>query len=329
MKNKSMRKRRGSAAIIAAVLFTAIFVTVIGGYFYTNQLLIYNYNQEVRENTIISSQQAQEQFGVGVFLDENNFLWARVNNTGPITIKISHVFVIDAGSSDVIKDLPVSVTLNSGLWEPEINTTYSFQGEPVIVKVLTERGNTGANIYPPIIIYGLGEIEAGPFIFGLDPTAFMYNSRAYYYANYYPSGYNLIGSTTYVSGSIGDLQSDDSVYMTFRSYASYDYNQVTFVSAGTGSGVAGDPKPAYPTGLQANDLILLQVTVRSTTATVTTPSGFTLLYGPDSTGTGRQWIYYKFATGSESGTITVDQSGTTCAIARMYAFRNVALSSFT
>jgi hypothetical protein len=105
--------------------------------------------------------------------------------------------------------------------------------------------------------------------------------------------------------------------------------QVTFVSAGTGSGVTGNPIPAYPGSLQANDLILLQVTVRDTTTTPTTPAGFTLLYGPDSTGTGRQWIYYKFATGSESGTITVTIGGFTCKIARMYAFRNVALSSFT
>lgn len=108
-----------------------------------------------------------------------------------------------------------------------------------------------------------------------------------------------------------------------------EYIQVTYVSAGTGSGIAGDPTPAYPAGLETNDLILLQVTVRSTTATVTTPAGFAPLYGPDSSGTGRQWIYYKFATGTESGTITVDQSGATCAIGRMYAFRNVALSSFT
>jgi flagellin-like protein len=104
--------------------------------------------------------------------------------------------------------------------------------------------------------------------------------------------------------------------------------QVTFVSAGTGSGTTGNPTPTYPGSLQANDLILLQVTVRDTTNTPTTPAGFTLLYGPDSTGTGRQWIYYSFATGSESGSITVTIGGSNCKMARMYAFRNVALSSF-
>jgi hypothetical protein len=39
-------------------------------------------------------------------------------------------------------------------------------------------------------------------------------------ASFYPSGYNLYGSTQYLSGSLSDLQSDNAVYMTFRSYAS-------------------------------------------------------------------------------------------------------------
>jgi hypothetical protein len=105
--------------------------------------------------------------------------------------------------------------------------------------------------------------------------------------------------------------------------------QVTYVGAGDGSGTTGNPTPTYPSGLQADDLILLQVTVRDTYYTPTTPNGFTLLYGPDSTGTGRQWIYYKFATGSESGPLTVTIGGYSCKMARMYSFRNVALSNFT
>ena len=108
--------------------------------------------------------------------------------------------------------------------------------------------------------------------------------------------------------------------------------QVTFVSAGTADGSTGyynNPTPSYPTGLQVSDLILLQVTVRDTSNTPSAPSGFTLLFGPDATGTGRQWIYYKFSTGSESGTLSINVPGSASAVARMYAFRNVALSSFT
>jgi hypothetical protein len=105
---------------------------------------------------------------------------------------------------------------------------------------------------------------------------------------------------------------------------------VMFVSAGTSYGGTGYPTPTYPSGLQANDLILLQVTVRDTYNTPTTPTGFTLLSGqPDSTGTGRQWIYYKFSTGAESGSLTVTIGGTSTKMAQMYDFRNVALSSFT
>jgi hypothetical protein len=108
--------------------------------------------------------------------------------------------------------------------------------------------------------------------------------------------------------------------------------QVTFVSAGTADASEGsgtnDPTPSYPTGLQAGDLILLQVTVFDTSTSPTTPTGFTLLYG-DSNGADRQWIYYKFSTGSESGILTVSVSGSTMTMARMYAFRNVKASSFT
>ena len=35
---------------------------------------------------------------------------------------------------------------------------------------------------------------------------------------FYPSDYNLFGSTKYVLGSLTDLQSDNGVYMQFRSY---------------------------------------------------------------------------------------------------------------
>ncbi len=145
----------------------------------------------------------------------------------------------------------------------------------------------------------------------------------------------LVGCSLYsaVSGGARCTQVYVEVYYT-------PMQQVTFVSAGTGSGTTnGNPTPGYPTGLQANDLILLQVTVRGdSTPTITPPAGFALLYGPDATGGSgssggervTQWIYYKFSTGSESGTSTVTITGTNYdRAARMYAFRNVAPSSFT
>ncbi len=42
--------------------------------------------------------------------------------------------------------------------------------------------------------------------------------------SYNPPGYTLGGSTTWISGSISDLASNDGAYMTFRSYIYYDYD---------------------------------------------------------------------------------------------------------
>ncbi|GEM_PF-3364000 len=147
------------------------------------------------------------------------------------------------------------------------------------------------------------------------------------------TGVQITGDTT--SRETENLQDTsqtgtiNSVTAYMRARATSQPSQVTYVAAGTASGTTGNPTPAYPSGLQANDLILLQVTVRDTTTTPTIPTGFSSLYGPDSTGTGRQWIYYRFSNGGESGTIPVTIGGGACKIARMYSFRNVALSSFT
>jgi hypothetical protein len=106
-------------------------------------------------------------------------------------------------------------------------------------------------------------------------------------------------------------------------------NQVTFVSAEGGAAVTGtNLKVNYPKNNQAGDLILLQIMVRDTSNAPTPPSGFTLLFGPDSSGTGQQWIYYKFSTGSETGSLSLTIAGSALKMARMYSFRNVALTSF-
>lgn len=105
--------------------------------------------------------------------------------------------------------------------------------------------------------------------------------------------------------------------------------QVTYQAAGTGSQAYGNLTPAYPTGLAANDLILLHVALNNLTSTPTTPTGFTLLFGPHAESEARNWIYSKISTGSESGTITVTISGSPNSVARMYSFRNNATTSFT
>jgi len=51
---------------------------------------------------------------------------------------------------------------------------------------------------------------------------------------YYPSGYNLLNQTTLASGTIGNLFSDDGVYMQFRSYASAYSGSSTFGNSTVG-----------------------------------------------------------------------------------------------
>lgn len=107
-----------------------------------------------------------------------------------------------------------------------------------------------------------------------------------------------------------------------------------FVAAGAGTDVAADPGDislAFPAGLANGDLMIAQLVSRSSGNTLDTiPSGWTLLVGPDTEATTiKQWLYYQFSDGTETGSETWSNSGASLFAARIYAFRNVALSSFT
>lgn len=109
-----------------------------------------------------------------------------------------------------------------------------------------------------------------------------------------------------------------------------DYNSIIYEGAGGGLHTTGTTfNVAYPGTHAAGDLLLLQIMVADTSNAPTVGNSFTLLYGPDSDGNARQWIYYKFASGSESGSISVAVSGSSLKLARMFTFRNVASESFT
>jgi FlaG/FlaF family flagellin (archaellin) len=115
---------------------------------------------------------------------------------------------------------------------------------------------------------------------------------------------------------------------------------VMFVGAGhwgkditVGSPTINVP-PTYPDDLEDGDLILLQIAIRDTSSTPHPGGGFTLLYGPDSTGSGsgngRQWIYYKISSGTETGPLSLGVTGSyESVLSIMYAFRYVAASPFT
>jgi hypothetical protein len=84
-----------------------------------------------------------------------------------------------------------------------------------------------------------------------------------------------------------------------------------FGAAGTASGGnVEDVTPGYPAGITAGQLLILQVESTNIVGAPSTPAGWTLQWDDQrSSGGGnaiRQWVYSTYATGSESGTLTVD-----------------------
>src|SRR5262245_43796894 len=105
-----------------------------------------------------------------------------------------------------------------------------------------------------------------------------------------------------------------------------------FGAAGTVSaGNIEDPTPEYPSGITAGQLLLLQVESTNAVDAPATHSDWTPQWDDQRVSGGgneiRQWIYSKYATGSESGTLTVDFPGAFNKIARIYRITNPHASS--
>lgn len=109
---------------------------------------------------------------------------------------------------------------------------------------------------------------------------------------------------------------------------------IMFKSAGAGTAGTGTSfNVPYPSSISAGNLLLLQAWVGDLSGgAVNTPVNWQILSGPNPTASndgGRQWVYYKFATGSESGNLAVTtQSSSQAKAFRMYQFTNVSTSSF-
>lgn len=114
------------------------------------------------------------------------------------------------------------------------------------------------------------------------------------------------------------------IHKQMPSFVGFGYGAAT----GPSMQDSGTLNPTYPHDLQANDLILMQV-VSPAACMPSVPAGFSLLYGPDKTGIFNQWIFYKFATGSESGfEVIFNYPGPCLKEAVMFAFRGVASTDF-
>jgi hypothetical protein len=95
----------------------------------------------------------------------------------------------------------------------------------------------------------------------------------------------------------------------------------TFLGAGAGAAGTGDLAVPYPAGVGAGQLLFLQLGSRSANVP-TTPAGWALLWF-DERPNPRQRIYWKLATGSETGTLAVTMGASVVNVGRMYAFGGV------
>lgn len=102
-----------------------------------------------------------------------------------------------------------------------------------------------------------------------------------------------------------------------------------FSNAGNGNATTstGTIAPPFPAVVVADQWALLQVVVRNGTTTPDTPTGWTLMYGPDASGstTSRQWLYHldTLTAGTEdSSTVTISFSSDAAVskAARIYTF---------
>jgi uncharacterized repeat protein (TIGR02543 family) len=153
------------------------------------------------------------------------------------------------------------------------------------------------------------------------------------------SGWTFAGWTGGCSGSTAAITvtMDQARTCTASFGASAPAAAPIFVGAGAGAEGTTSLSVPYPTGLHPSDLLVLQLGSRSPATTPTTPpAGFSHLDpGEWGSPSAYQRLYYKLATGSETGALAVTLIGTSglptthVAVGRFYVFRGVALTAFT
>lgn len=92
-------------------------------------------------------------------------------------------------------------------------------------------------------------------------------------------------------------------------------------SATSGASAVSSLALTYPT-LAANDVLIAQVHIASSSATITTPAGWTLIRS-DTGNNRRSSLYWKLANGSESGTVAFALSASVNAVGGMVSVRGV------
>lgn len=94
---------------------------------------------------------------------------------------------------------------------------------------------------------------------------------------------------------------------------------------------AADLNPTCPATVDANDILIAHVWYRDTTTTPSTPSGWTLLNGPNTLVASRSWAFGKIAAGTEdSSAISFGTGGgTALRMAQIFSFSGYVSGTIT
>ncbi len=157
--------------------------------------------------------------------------------------------------------------------------------------------------------------------------------------NYYPSGYSLLGSTSFVTGSLSNLTAEDLVSLKFRSYASaysaysavtYDYANSVVVSS------ASSMQWQHTTGSGNDRLLLVTIDIfrsngQPRTVSSITYNGIALTQATTKEHSSnprlRSYLFYLTNPASGTKTISVTFSGSTDAIGGSVSYTNVNQTS--
>jgi hypothetical protein len=191
LKEKGRSKKGISAILGAIILFTILFSTGATYFLFATQT--YQMQQIAgNELTELKIDQEQEQFLV-TGAKELGSVGVVVNNTGPLTIIVENVFVMDDDGNmytflDSESSSSLPLTVNSGDISSLVNTNVEYvNGTLYVIKVITERGNMGIGYYPPLyditwIRTSISQIAKGVGSLLLDQPRF--NFRFYYCSDY-------------------------------------------------------------------------------------------------------------------------------------------------
>ena len=216
---------RGISTVVGLILVVIIATVLLSSIY-----VIMNSYQELFETSeargkFLVEKRSEDLTITDAELSFNNTLVLKIKNTGSVTLKIITIWV-----NNTYKDLINSNVILTPGETTTIDTNCTIEvDKEYIVKLVTERGNIFTTFIP---ITGAAakwdneenapETISPGSVTVLDEA----DEGSYYIRTYNPSIYEVLYGE-YVSGSLDDLELDDSTYMIFKSYP-YSYSSVLY-----------------------------------------------------------------------------------------------------